>query len=48
MKRLLDMGVQGILTDYPDRLLRQLGRPQESSLSGGVSAELNSKTVTPK
>ncbi len=27
MKRLLDMGVQGILTDYPDRLLRLMGRP---------------------
>ena len=23
MKRLLDMGVQGILTDFPDRLLTQ-------------------------
>lgn len=29
MKRLLDMGVQGILTDYPDRLLRLLGRLNE-------------------
>ena len=27
MRRLLDMGVQGILTDYPDRLLRVMGRP---------------------
>ena len=26
MKRLLDLGAQGILTDYPDRLLRLLGR----------------------
>jgi glycerophosphoryl diester phosphodiesterase len=26
MKRLLGMGVQGILTDYPDRLLRVMGR----------------------
>ena len=26
MKRLLKMGVQGILTDYPDRLLRVMGR----------------------
>jgi len=26
MKRLLNLGVQGIMTDYPDRLLRQLGR----------------------
>lgn len=26
MKRLLQLGVQGILTDYPDRLLRLLGR----------------------
>jgi glycerophosphoryl diester phosphodiesterase len=26
MKRLLQIGVQGILTDYPDRLLRLLGR----------------------
>jgi len=32
MKRLLDMGVQGILTDYPDRLLRLLGRlPQPNN-----------------
>ena len=29
MTRLLDMGVQGILTDYPDRLLRLLGRLNE-------------------
>jgi glycerophosphoryl diester phosphodiesterase len=27
MKRLLDLGVHGILTDYPDRLLRVMGRP---------------------
>ena len=34
MKRLLDMGVQGILTDYPDRLLRLLGRlPRSNSPS---------------
>ena len=26
MKRLLGMGVQGLLTDYPDRLLRVMGR----------------------
>ena len=26
MKRLLDLGVDGILTDYPDRLMRLLGR----------------------
>jgi glycerophosphoryl diester phosphodiesterase len=26
MKQLLDMGVHGILTDYPDRLLRLMGR----------------------
>jgi len=26
MKRLLDMGVHGIMTDYPDRLLRLMGR----------------------
>ena len=26
MKRLLDLGVHGILTDYPDRLLRVMGR----------------------
>ena len=26
MKRLLDLGVHGILTDYPDRLLRLMGR----------------------
>jgi glycerophosphoryl diester phosphodiesterase len=26
MKRLLDMGLQGIITDYPDRLLRVMGR----------------------
>lgn len=30
MKRLLDMGVQGILTDYPDRLLRLMGRPLQT------------------
>lgn len=27
MRRLLDMGVDGIVTDYPDRLLEVLGRP---------------------
>jgi glycerophosphoryl diester phosphodiesterase len=27
MKRLIDMGVHGIMTDYPDRLLRVLDRP---------------------
>jgi glycerophosphoryl diester phosphodiesterase len=27
MRRLLDLGVDGIMTDYPDRLLRLLGRP---------------------
>lgn len=27
MRRLLDMGVDGIMTDYPDRLLSLLGRP---------------------
>jgi glycerophosphoryl diester phosphodiesterase len=26
MRRLLDMGVDGIMTDYPDRLLALLGR----------------------
>ncbi|NIV97895.1 glycerophosphodiester phosphodiesterase, partial [Candidatus Saccharibacteria bacterium] len=26
MKRLIDMGVEGIVTDYPDRLLKLLGR----------------------
>jgi glycerophosphoryl diester phosphodiesterase len=26
MRRLIDMGVDGIMTDYPDRLLRVLGR----------------------
>ncbi|HXG85816.1 MAG TPA: glycerophosphodiester phosphodiesterase [Pyrinomonadaceae bacterium] len=33
MKRLLDMGVDGIMTDYPDRLLELLGRtkPRQSS-----------------
>jgi glycerophosphoryl diester phosphodiesterase len=28
MKRLLDMGVQGIMTDVPDRLLQLMGRPK--------------------
>jgi glycerophosphoryl diester phosphodiesterase len=27
MRRLLDLGVDGIMTDYPDRLLKILGRP---------------------
>ncbi|MBV9924175.1 MAG: glycerophosphodiester phosphodiesterase [Acidobacteria bacterium] len=27
MRRLLEMGVDGIMTDYPDRLLKVLGRP---------------------
>lgn len=27
MKRLLDIGVHAIMTDFPDRLLRQMGRP---------------------
>jgi glycerophosphoryl diester phosphodiesterase len=27
MRRLLDIGVDGIMTDYPDRLLKVLGRP---------------------
>ncbi len=31
MKRLLDLGVQGIMTDHPDRLLRLLGRPSVAS-----------------
>jgi glycerophosphoryl diester phosphodiesterase len=26
MRRLLDLGVDGIITDYPDRLLDVLGR----------------------
>ena len=29
MKRLLEMGVQGILTDYPDRLLRLMSRMED-------------------
>lgn len=29
MSRLLDMGVDGIMTDYPDRLMTLLGRPRE-------------------
>ncbi len=29
MRRLLDMGVDGIMTDYPDRLLKLLGREHE-------------------
>jgi glycerophosphoryl diester phosphodiesterase len=33
MKRLLDMGVHGILTDYPDRLLRLTGRAGGASMS---------------
>lgn len=31
MKRLLDMGVQGIMTDYPDRLLRLMGRQRAAA-----------------
>ena len=31
MKRLLDMGVQGIMTDYPDRLLRVMGRASSAT-----------------
>lgn len=31
MKRLLDLGVQGIMTDHPDRLLRVLGRPPQTA-----------------
>ncbi|MCP5117814.1 MAG: glycerophosphodiester phosphodiesterase, partial [bacterium] len=41
MRRLLDMGVQGILTDYPDRLLRVMGRQRavaEPRLEGAVVA----------
>jgi glycerophosphoryl diester phosphodiesterase len=26
MRRLVEMGVDGIMTDYPDRLLKVLGR----------------------
>lgn len=37
MKRLLDLGVQGILTDHPDRMLRLLGRLPAST---GQSAAL--------
>lgn len=32
MKRLVELGVQGIMTDHPDRLLRLLGRPPLSAL----------------
>jgi glycerophosphoryl diester phosphodiesterase len=31
MKRLLDMGVHGIMTDFPNRLLRLMGRPAVAS-----------------
>jgi glycerophosphoryl diester phosphodiesterase len=31
MRRLLDMGVDGIITDYPDRLLHMLGRTSPST-----------------
>ena len=31
MKRLLDMGVQGIMTGYPDRLLRVMGRASSAT-----------------
>jgi len=30
MRRLLDMGVDGIMTDYPDRLLRVVGQPSKN------------------
>jgi len=31
MRRLLDMGVHGIMTDYPDRLLRMMGRSSQAA-----------------
>ena len=31
MQRLFDMGVQGIMTDYPDRLLRVMGRASSAT-----------------
>lgn len=34
MQRLIDTGVDGIMTDYPDRLLTLLGRPPSSDKSG--------------
>jgi glycerophosphoryl diester phosphodiesterase len=37
MKRLLEIGVQGILTDYPDRLLRLLGRSGAGSPPAAAS-----------
>ncbi len=37
MKRLIDMGVDGIITDRPDRLLALLGRPHPVPLVTGVA-----------
>jgi glycerophosphoryl diester phosphodiesterase len=31
MRRLLDMGVDGLMTDYPDRLLKVLGRARQAA-----------------
>ena len=36
MERLIDLGVDGIITDRPDRLLRVLGRPNEAERPEGV------------
>ncbi|MEJ2290536.1 MAG: glycerophosphodiester phosphodiesterase [Deinococcales bacterium] len=37
MRRLIDMGVDGIITDRPDRLLALLGRPHDVTLAPGVA-----------
>jgi glycerophosphoryl diester phosphodiesterase len=37
MRRLIAMGVDGLITDRPDRLLAVLGRPHEVSLTPGVA-----------
>ncbi len=37
MRRLINMGVNGIITDRPDRLLALLGRPHDVTLAPGVA-----------
>ena len=38
MQRLIDWGVDGLITDYPDRLLKQLGRLERSLDDGPVTS----------
>jgi hypothetical protein len=36
MQRMLDLGVNGLITDYPDRLLKLLGRPPSETEAMGM------------